>query len=184
MTFQHTPRRLPVLSCPLLQAGIGVLTWLVIGALDPLPPAAGTSALQAATAFLVLVACGAPGALGISMVQATLLATAQTPFAFIAILLHAAAPGTGAYLGFALMQRGLGIGSHLEGLRQRQIPLLAFAATLSTISLHALATGMTGLNARSAALVQLALTNFIAIMLVMVTLLITIRAARAVFITR
>ena len=184
MTLQYTPRRLPVLSCLLLQVGIGAVTWLVIGALDPLPPAAGTSALQAATAFLVLVACGAPGALGISLVQAMLLATAQTPLASNAILLHAAAPGTGAYLGFALMQRGLGIGTHLEGLRQRQIPLLVFATTLSTASLDALAARMTGPYASNAACVQLALTNFIAVMLVMVTLLITIRAARAVFIVR
>jgi len=160
------------------------VTWLVISTFDPLPSFAGTSALQAATAFLVLVACGTPGALGISMVQAVLLATAQTPVASIAILLHAAAPGIGAYIGFAVAQRGLGIGPHLEGLRQGQIPLLAFATTLSTASLDALAARMTGPYASSAACVQLALTNFIAVMLVMVTLLITIRAARAIFIFR
>jgi len=184
MTFQDTPRRPPYISCSLLQGATGAMTWLVIGSMDTLPPTAGTSALQAVTGFLILVACGAPGALGISMVQAMLMATAQTPLASIAILLHAAAPGTGAYLGFAITQRSLGIGPHLAGLRQHQIPLLVLATTLSTAALHAVATSATGPHTSSTAVVQLALTNFIAIMLVMVTLLITIRAARAFFIAR
>ena len=184
MTLQDTPRQPPSISCFLLQGATGAVAWLVIGALDTLSPAAGTSALQAVTGFLILVACGAPGALGISIVQAMLMAKAQSPIAPIAMLLYAAAPGIGAYLGFAVSQRGMGIGRHLAGLRQRQIPLLVLATTFSTASLHAVAASTTGPNASSRALVQLALTNFIAIMLVMVTLLITIRAARVFFIAR
>jgi len=181
MTFHDTPRRPPSISCSLLQGATGALIWLVIGSFDPPSPATGTSALQAATAFLILVACGAPGALGISMVQAMLMAKALSP---IAILLHAAAPGTGAYLGFAVTQRSLHIGPHLAGLRQHQIPLLVLATALSTASLYAVAASTTGQHTSSTALVKLALTNFVAIMLVMVTLLITIRAARALFIAR
>lgn len=178
MPHQHSSRTRPSVSCALLQGGIGTAIWLLVCAVDPLLPITGTSALQAAAGFLILVACGAPGALGISLVHALLLASSLPSLPLSAILLHAAAPGVGAYLGVATMQSLLGIGRRLAGLRQSQIPLLVLAATLSTASLHGTAACATRQCIGGAMLLQRVLTNFTVTMLVMVTMLITIRAMR------
>jgi hypothetical protein len=141
-------------------------------------PAPAASAMQAAIDFLILIACGAWGAIAISVAQVMLLATDSHPAIPVELLLDTSVPGLGAYVGFAAVQWQFRMGPRLEHLQQHMIPILALAATCSAALFRFAGLAIsTGAPAPSI-LFQTAANNFAAIMLAMVTMSITIRTLR------
>jgi hypothetical protein len=141
-------------------------------------PAPAAPVLQAVIDFLILVVCGAWGALGISVGQMMLLAPDSLPAMPLQVVIDISVPGLGAYIGFAAVQQGFRMGQRLEHLQQHLIPILALAATCSATLLHFAGSSTSTGTTNTLVLFQAATLNFAAIMFAMVTMSITIRTLR------